>query len=501
MNRTIAGIMLTLLFVSMFAAAFSIRSAKAEPGTIYIRADGSIDPPDAPISTVDNVTYILTGNITSDADGIVVERDNIIIDGAGFTVCGTGNGAGLNLTSRSNITAMNVEIKGFNWGIWLAASSMNTLAGNNVEGNHHGITLDYFSNNNTILGNNLTTCDYWGVSVAGSGNVVIDNSVSDCVGEYGYGINLYVTSNNTATDNRVFNNTLGIRLYHSENNIIRNNEISNNQYGIGLEGSSGNTIYGNSITNNWYGIWVEGSSNNNVSGNTVTANKHAGIRFYSSSYNSISGNHIANNWDGIVLWSSSYSSIVGNNIAANINHGILLYISSNNNAIFGNDIIANRDGIFLGYSPNFNSIYHNNFIDNAYQVYDFSWEGFGEPSINVWDDGYPSGGNYWSDLNPADVFSGSYQNETGSDKIGDTSYIIDANNTDSYLLIYPYGYVPSPDFNNDGIIDIFDIVRMALAFGSVSGMPNWDPYFDLNQDSIIDVFDLVVVALHFGETG
>jgi len=67
-------------------------------------------------------------------------------------------------------------------------------------------------------------------------------------------------------------------------------------------------------------------------------------------------------------------------------------------------------------------------------------------------------------------------------------------------LIYPYGYVPSPDFNNDGIIDIFDIVRMALAFGSIPGMPNWDPYVDLNQDGTIDIFDLVVVALRFGET-
>jgi hypothetical protein len=46
---------------SLFSALF-IQPARAE-GAIYIRADGSIDPPTAPISTNDNVTYTLTGNV------------------------------------------------------------------------------------------------------------------------------------------------------------------------------------------------------------------------------------------------------------------------------------------------------------------------------------------------------------------------------------------------------------------------------------------------------
>jgi hypothetical protein len=67
--------------------AFNIKPAKgAWTGTVYIRADGSIYPLDAPIMTYDNLTYTLTENITSSDNGIIVERDNIILDGAGYTI-------------------------------------------------------------------------------------------------------------------------------------------------------------------------------------------------------------------------------------------------------------------------------------------------------------------------------------------------------------------------------------------------------------------------------
>jgi len=50
LRKTVSGIMLTLLLVSMLTLAFNIQSVKAN-GTIYIRANGSIDPPTAPISS------------------------------------------------------------------------------------------------------------------------------------------------------------------------------------------------------------------------------------------------------------------------------------------------------------------------------------------------------------------------------------------------------------------------------------------------------------------
>jgi len=198
---------------------------------------------------------------------------------------------------------------------------------------------------------------------------------------------------------------------------------------------------------------------------------------------------------GIVLTDASNNVIANSWVWGFIWDGAIVFERSSNNTIFGNTIEANYGpSIYLDDSSD-NKFFHNQFyVYEARQV-----EVIGR-SKNVWDDGYPSGGNYWSDHNPPDTYSGPYQNESGSDKIGDTSYIIDADNIDRYPLIYPFGYVPSPDLNNDGVIDILDLVTFALAYGSIPGIPIWNPYVDLNQDSTIDIFDLVIIAVNYGKT-
>jgi len=52
-------------------------------------------------------------------------------------------------------------------------------------------------------------------------------------------------------------------------------------------------------------------------------------------------------------------------------------------------------------------------------------------STNVWDGGYPSGGNYWSD------FQSKYPDaaELEGANIWNTPYVIDDNNQDNYPLV------------------------------------------------------------------
>jgi len=75
-----------------------------------------------------------------------------------------------------------------------------------------------------------------------------------------------------------------------------------------------------------------------------------------------------------------------------------------------------------------NTIYHNNFIDNIVQADIYPpHSGY----ANVWDDGYPSGGNYWSD------YEDRYPDAEEIDESGiwNTPYVIDANNRDNYPLV------------------------------------------------------------------
>jgi hypothetical protein len=58
--------------------------------------------------------------------------------------------------------------------------------------------------------------------------------------------------------------------------------------------------------------------------------------------------------------------------------------------------------------------------------------------LDVWDNGYPSGGNYWSNYDGTDSYSGPCQNVTGSDGVGDTPYVIDGSNQDNYPLMTPH---------------------------------------------------------------
>jgi parallel beta-helix repeat protein len=216
---------------------------------------------------------------------------------------------------------------------------------------------------------------------------------------------------------------------------VRNITIENFGYGIDLDSSSNCTLSGNTVANNWAGIWVYSSSNNGLSGNTVTVNSEDGIGLDSSTGNTLSGNNVnANNYFGIWLNSSNSNAFFGNNVIANNHNGIMLFYHCDNNTLSDNNVANNGVGIYLISSSN-NDIFHNNFVNNTSQV-------TSSYSTNVWDDGYPSGGNYWSDYNGTDQYSGPYQNATGTDGIGDTPYIIYSPytvlNSDRYPLMRPF---------------------------------------------------------------
>jgi parallel beta-helix repeat protein len=214
--------------------------------------------------------------------------------------------------------------------------------------------------------------------------------------------------------------------------------------GRGLDLSTkDNVTIKNTIVNGFdAGIYLDHSDNNILSSNIISSNKRHGIRFWFCSNNVFSDNKLTNNTFAVDFNYCSNSSLLANIVQDNY-IGIWLSYSSNN-FLCGNTFIKNQYGIYNDYSSN-NFIHNNNFINNNHQ-----WGYFDRPDKNIWDDGYPSGGNYWSDYNGTDLYSGPDQNNAGSDGIGDAVYIVDKNNQDNYPLMGMFSdFNTSLDYNVD----------------------------------------------------
>ena len=425
-------------------------------------------------------------NVTANSIGhcvLLSSSSNNTVTGNNITANG-GIGILVSGSSNNNITMNNIR-ENSGAGIDLGSSSTNNyITENDVISNNDGILVS--SNNNSIIMNNFTDNFAHGIELyfSASGNVVTRNNIT----YNNKGIFIASSDNNTFTENKVEDNGFGVELDSSSDNVLRGNLITDNQQNFGVQGSdlsdffndvdSTNIVdgkrvyywisrqdqivpsdagyvavinstnikvqnlnlrnniqgvlfsvtYNSSIQNvtftgNSYGVWCEFTENINISGCQMVENVGDGVWFQYSSGSYIKGNNIASNEGfGIVFGFSSNCSIIGNNITDNEYDGIWCRGSSNS-SIYENNITGNKgDGIFLPSSLG-NRIFHNNFVDNSRQVslYD---------SANVWDDGYPSGGNYWSDYAGED---------SNSDGIGDTPYAIDGSNEDHYPLMGMFG--------------------------------------------------------------
>jgi len=525
-RKIVSGLMLALLFITVLTSTFYVPLVKASSGTIYIRADGSIDPLSAPIQRNGSI-YTLIDNINN---SIVIEKGLITIDGNGHILQGSGSygSEGIHVSEVNNVTIMNLSITKFWYGICLYSTPPSLISGgkitnNNVSNNDYGVYLEYASitevsknivsgnhemgitlyystgnevrennildnncgiqlqcsSNNRLRSNNMTNnsnnfrldgiCPLDFVDDVDISNTVDNKPIYYWVKESDLTVpldagcvvlvnctritveNLTLTKNNagifsaystysTINLNTIENNSVGILFISSSYNYISQNKITNIG-GILFSSSSNNTINGNNITGGDTGIEIEGSSNNSISGNSFYEMEF-GIDFESSHNSSVIGNYFAgvNAWS-MEIWSSydnkigknkfmenegallvydSARNLIEENNLTNTNYGIGMSFSSNNR-ISGNRLSGcTHYGVWL-YSSLNNLFYHNNFINNTPQVQ------FSSSCKEFWDNG--GEGNYWSNYNGTDA---------NQDGIGDTPYVIDANNADRYPLMGPF---------------------------------------------------------------
>jgi parallel beta-helix repeat protein len=420
------------------------------------------------------------------------------------------NGINLNeLPSNNNITNNRVYLN--SWaGIRLDSSSNNNITDNYVYSNNKfGIILSDHSNYNNITNNNVSSNKDYGIFLFySSTNNITNNNVSSSNES---GIYLWDQSNNnTISNNNVSNNTYGIYLRKSSNNnIIAKNNVSSNTTYIGIyldSASNNNTITSNNLSKNGYGIELYSSLNNNITNNNVSYNGNGIFLTGTSLNNNIAYNYVSNNSGGISLVGSTSNNVVTNNIVSsnllndilvfssydntiinnnisNSYNGILLTSSSHNNIITNNTIFLNKYGIRLSDSSN-NRVYHNNIIDNIKQALD-------NMNDNIWNDAYPSGGNYWSDYSPIcqDLFNGAMTPQTtGSpDEICDVQYNIDADSKDFYPLTNPFGFLlPAPPTNLSAELTGNNLENVTISWDASLDDPinvtNYAVFYSTNYD-------------------
>jgi parallel beta-helix repeat protein len=241
-----------------------------------------------------------------------------------------------------------------------------------------------------------------------------------------------ISGNNCSfTDNIVAHSAIALYLSNSKNDTMENNMFYNCSNDVIIDEVLNSTFKNNIITD-CRKMFLIDSDNNLIAYNQII-NTSSGFYMKSSSYNTIIGNDLSSNGNefyagfGLLLEGSSCFNLIKlNHIYNNTDEGVWLYSGSNNNTIKNNFISSNMIGVFFGNGIVDNKVYHNNFFNNIqYNARDYG--------MNVWDNGYPSGGNYWDDYTGIDQ---------DNDGIGDTPYdIIGGSNQDLFPFMNEDGWI------------------------------------------------------------
>jgi parallel beta-helix repeat protein len=420
-----------------------------------------------------NKNIFIENNFTSNYIGILSERanynsfinNNISSSYESLSI----------LISNGNYFENNSIYSSFYPSIEIFASNRNIMVNNSIIkcGLYiNGDSLEHWCTNEINTSNTLNgrPIYYWNNRTdefipAGAGQITLVNCTDIMIENQSFNntfesISLFFSSWIT-----ISNNTFdGVHIFfkNSDNNSIINNTFFNNiskgeTTGLDFTSSNNNTIINNTITNNRIdkrdaiGLDFTSSSNNLIANNTIINNRY-GIYFRKSNHNHIHNNNISSNsFRGVVLDSSSHNTIQNNQISYHFEHGIKL-AGSSNNTIVNNMIYDNQgfgihldsltkyidDGPNIVYLSENNIIYHNNFIHN--------YHGFRFQALdvfnNTWDNGYPAGGNFWSNYEGKDEYHGINQDLPGGDGIGDTPYALnwDSTREDRYPLPKPMNF-------------------------------------------------------------
>ncbi|MCL4858862.1 MAG: right-handed parallel beta-helix repeat-containing protein, partial [Caldilineaceae bacterium] len=253
------------------------------------------------------------------ADGLVVGAPGITIDLDGYTIDGTGLGAGVRNDGFASVTVRNGTIQEFDYGVQLE----NGAAFNIVE----------------LLVLNLNQES--GVYLADA-----DNGVSGSIVRH----------------NEIVGNGAGLVISETVGSLILDNLVAGNMdFGLQMLDSDHNRLEANFIVGSSdVAVILEGSSHNTLVGNTIADNPDGGLEITDASdYNRIENNYVAESGDaGIIVSHSVGNEVIGNTVREMSDSGIVLD-DAHETLVYGNDVRFNNGGVELSGASN-NRIEANN---------------------------------------------------------------------------------------------------------------------------------------------
>jgi parallel beta-helix repeat protein len=390
-KKTLLLISALMFFTSTFLVIISVPQASAQSGlpSYTISKTGACNIPN--IHQSGNV-YTLTSNIEG---SIQIERDRVVLDGAGFTIQGNGksDSLGIEVTDGHNITIKNLQVKNYEWGIVFSHNASLffwdfnpdrttncTISNCQISNDTLGIAI-YGGRNCSILDNSISDCRT-GITYSGSGNTFRNNKMQNS--DINFSENAYDPSNSVDTSNTVNGKPIYyitnkhditvptdvgmVVIQECSNILIQNLDISNVYTAIGISNSSNCKIINNTITHNNRGVYIRLSTNNTIKTNQITNNSGSAIEADSTDKTAISNNLIWGNGGGVDLRPygtfSGASTIFNNQIMENTDHGIRVGTRCN---ITGNYVANNgQDGIyFYTYNVSDNIINRNIIQENG----------------------------------------------------------------------------------------------------------------------------------------
>jgi parallel beta-helix repeat protein len=406
-----------------------------------IMPNGSIFSPysvSPPVTTSDNVTYTLTRNVTL-LQYIQVERNNTVLDGAGYTLTNQQPTMSLWLERVSNVTVKNLNF--LNSGqLSLESASDCVLIDNNFTDCESSFVLQS-SSNNTLSDNTMKNASFgyvYGGSISDylnsidTSNTVDGKPVYYLTNQKDLAINpaLFPEIGFLALVNSTDTTVQGLSLAHcssallfafTNNSKIINNTLDDSYFGIYAVSSCSNLVSGNEFIGDEIPLeFVLSCSNNTIIENIVLGTLGGIGLVIQSDNNTVSYNNVSGSETGIFLsLFSSYNVFVGNKIENCSEEGIKL-IQSQNNTFVKNTIMNTSGALHLEQAETCNNTFYDNNFENNTRQFLIG----GTIGRNIWDNGVE--GNYWSDYNG----TGGSQNG-----IGGAPYVIDANNTDHFPLM------------------------------------------------------------------